>query len=127
MAEMNVELVSPERQVWSGTATSVIVRTVDGDVGILPGHAPLLAQLKEGFSARILQGADEISVALHGGFLSVTRDRVSILAEDAQLAGEIDVANARAVYDQRQQLGDGEESTDTLRARAQLMAAGQGV
>ena len=61
MAEMNVELVAVERQVWSGTATSVIVRTVEGDVGILPGHAPLLAQLKEGFSARIvLTGGEEL-------------------------------------------------------------------
>jgi F-type H+-transporting ATPase subunit epsilon len=128
MAEMNVELVSVERQVWSGPATQVIVRTVEGDVGVLPGHAPLLAELKEGFSARIQEpGGNEISVALHGGFLSVTKDRVSILAEDAQLSGEIDVAAARAVYDEERRHADGEESAEMLRARAQLMAAGHDV
>jgi F-type H+-transporting ATPase subunit epsilon len=125
---MNVELVAVEREVWSGQATSVIVRTVEGDVGILPGHSPLLAQLKEGFSARIiLDGGDEISVALHGGFLSVTKDRVSILAEDAQLASEIDVAKAQADYADAQRHSDGMESAELLRARAQLLAAGHSV
>jgi len=128
MAEMNVELVAVERQVWSGTASSVIVRTVEGDVGILPGHAPLLAQLKEGFSARIvLAGGEELGVALHGGFLSVTKDRVSILAEDAQLSSEIDVAAAQTAYDDAQRRADGEETSDMLRARAQLLAAGRSV
>lgn len=128
MAEMNVELVAVERQVWSGTASSVIVRTVEGDVGILPGHAPLLAQLKEGFSARIvLAGGEELGVALHGGFLSVTKDRVSILAEDAQLASEIDVAEAQSAYAEAQRRADGVETTDVLRARAQLLAAGHSV
>jgi F-type H+-transporting ATPase subunit epsilon len=128
MAEMNVELVAVERQVWSGTATSVIVRTVEGDVGILPGHAPLLAQLKEGFSARIvLDGGEELAVALHGGFLSVTKDRVSILAEDAELVSEIDVAAAQAAYAEERRRADGEETTELLRARAQLLAAGHSV
>ncbi|WP_111765475.1 F0F1 ATP synthase subunit epsilon [Nakamurella deserti] len=128
MAEMNVELVAVERQVWSGTATSVIVRTVEGDVGILPGHAPLLAQLKEGFSARIvLEGGEELGVALHGGFLSVTKDRVSILAEDAQLASEIDVAAAQSDYADAERRANGEETADLLRARAQLLAAGHSV
>ncbi|MEO5835042.1 MAG: F0F1 ATP synthase subunit epsilon [Nakamurella sp.] len=128
MAEMNVELVAVERQVWSGTASSVIVRTVEGDVGILPGHAPLLAQLKEGFSARIIApGGEEIAVALHGGFLSVTKDRVSILAEDAQLGDEVDVAAAQSAYDEAQRRSNGEDTTDLLRARAQLLAAGRSV
>lgn len=128
MAEMNVELVAVERQVWSGTASSVIVRTVEGDVGILPGHAPLLAQLKEGFSARIvLAGGEELGIALHGGFLSVTKDRVSILAEDAQLASEIDVAAAQSAYADAQRRAEGVETTDVLRARAQLLAAGHSV
>lgn len=128
MAEMNVELVAVERQIWSGTASSVIVRTVEGDVGILPGHAPLLAQLKEGFSARIvLADGEEMAVALHGGFLSVTKDRVSILAEDAQLATEIDVAAAQSAYDDAVRRAEGEDTTDLLRARAQLLAVGRSV
>ncbi len=128
MAEMNVELVAADRQVWSGQAASVVVRTVEGDIGILPGHSPLLAQLKEGFSARIIHvDGDETSVALHGGFLSVTKDKVSILAEDAQLASEIDVAEAKAEYAAAQRHADGEETADVLRARAQLLATGHSV
>ncbi len=128
MAEMNVELVAVEGPVWSGQASSVIVRTVEGDIGVLPGHAPLLAQLKEGFSARIiLTGGEEISVALHGGFLSVTKDRVSILAEDAQLGSDIDVAQAQADYAEAQRHAEGMDSAELLRARAQLLAAGHSV
>jgi F-type H+-transporting ATPase subunit epsilon len=128
VAVIDVELVSAERQVWSGSASSVIVRTVEGDIGILPGHAPLLAQLKEGFSARIVEpDGNEITLALHGGFLSVTKDRVSILAEDAQLSGEIDVASARAAYEEARRHDQGTDSAELLRARAQLMAAGHSV
>ncbi|RIJ70270.1 F0F1 ATP synthase subunit epsilon [Nakamurella silvestris] len=121
MAEMRVELVAIEREIWSGVAKSVIARTVEGDIGVLPGHAPLLAQLKEGFSARIiLQDGSELGVAVHGGFLSVTKEKVSILAEDAQLADEIDVNQARAAFNAAE-----EDSDESLRARAQLLAAGQ--
>lgn len=118
---MRVELVAIEREIWSGVAKSVIARTVEGDIGVLPGHAPLLAQLKEGFSARIiLQDGTELGVAVHGGFLSVTKEKVSILAEDAQLADEIDVNQARAAFNAAE-----EDSDESLRARAQLLAAGQ--
>lgn len=128
MAELDVELVAADREVWSGAATSVIVRTVDGDIGILPGHAPLLAQLKEGFAARIIQGGgNEVSVALHGGFLSVTSSKVSILAEDAQLSGEIDAAQARRDYEAARHASEGFESAEMLRARAQLLASGHTV
>jgi len=121
VAEMRVELVAIEREIWSGVAKSVIARTVEGDIGVLPGHAPLLAQLKEGFSARIiLQDGTEMPVALHGGFLSVTKEKVSILAEDAQLADEIDVNEARAVFTAAEA-----DSDESLRAKAQLLAAGQ--
>ena len=121
MAEMRVELVAVEREIWSGMASSVIARTVEGDIGVLPGHAPLLAQLKEGFSARIIQAnGTELGIALHGGFLSVTKEKVSILAEDAQLADEIDVNAARAALQ-----GAEADSDEALRARAQLLAAGQ--
>lgn len=118
---MRVELVAVEREIWSGMASSVIARTVEGDIGVLPGHAPLLAQLKEGFSARIIQAnGTELGIALHGGFLSVTKEKVSILAEDAQLADEIDVNAARAALQ-----GAEADSDEALRARAQLLAAGQ--
>ncbi len=86
---LHVELVSVEREVWSGEAESVVARTTEGEIGILPGHAPLLGQLAEGFDVRILQqGGAELVVNVSGGFLSVTDEGVTILAESATLPGE---------------------------------------
>lgn len=86
---LHVELVSVEREVWSGEASQVIARTTEGEIGILPGHAPLLGQLAEGYDVRIVQsGGGEIAVPVSGGFLSVTDKGVTILAESATLPGE---------------------------------------
>jgi F-type H+-transporting ATPase subunit epsilon len=86
---LHVELVSVEREVWSGEADSVIARTTEGEIGILPGHAPLLGQLADGYDVRILQaGGSELAVHVSGGFLSVTEGGVTILAESATLPGE---------------------------------------
>ena len=86
---LHVELVSVEREVWSGEASTVIARTTEGEIGILPGHAPLLGQLAEGHDVRIAQeGGGELVVTVGGGFLSVTDEGVTILAETATLPGE---------------------------------------
>jgi F-type H+-transporting ATPase subunit epsilon len=86
---LQVELVSVEREVWSGEADMVIARTTVGEIGILPGHEPLLGQLAEGHDVRIMRGgSDEIVVGVTGGFLSVTNEGVTILAEAATLPGE---------------------------------------
>ena len=81
MSSLKVEFVSPEKRVWSGEATSVSARTLDGDLGILPGHTPLLGALVDGLVS--IKGVDgtvsEFNV--HGGFLSVAQNRVSILGE----------------------------------------------
>lgn len=78
---LKVELVSPEKKVWSGDAVSVSARTLEGDLGILTDHAPLLGVLVDGKVT--IKGTDgsvsEFNVA--GGFLSVSNNRVSILAE----------------------------------------------
>jgi F-type H+-transporting ATPase subunit epsilon len=130
VAEMQVELVAVERQLWSGTAQMVVARTVDGDIGVMAGHAPLLAQLREGFAARIMQEDGHVlGIAVHGGFLSVTKAGVTILAEDAQLSDEIDVARARQAYeDAKARGGDAAEAeAEFRRARAQMLAVGQEV
>lgn len=130
MAQMQVDLVAVERQIWSGQAQMVVARTTDGDIGVMPGHAPLLAQLKEGFAARIIEADGSVlGVAVHGGFLSVTKEKVSILAEDAELSDEIDVTQARAAYDSARATGtDSSEQLEELqRARARLLAAGQDI
>ncbi|MGN6607890.1 MAG: F0F1 ATP synthase subunit epsilon [Jatrophihabitans sp.] len=83
---MQVELVSIEKALWSGEAKFVRARTVEGELGILPGHAPLLGQLAEGHPVRIdpVNGAS-ITVNVDGGFLSVRPDGVSVLAESAEV------------------------------------------
>ena len=86
---LHVELVSVEREVWSGEASMVVARTTEGEIGVLSGHAPLLGQLAEGEDVRIQQdNGPEITVNVSGGFLSVTAKGVTILAETATLPGE---------------------------------------
>jgi F-type H+-transporting ATPase subunit epsilon len=78
---LNVELVSPTQQVWSGQATFVSARTIEGDLGVLPGHSPLFGVLVDG--AVSIKGVDGTTKEFNvqGGFLSVSNDRVSILTE----------------------------------------------
>ncbi len=127
MATMQVDLVSVERAIWSGEATGVFARTVEGDLGILPHHAPLLGALEPGRIVRIeREGEDDLRVAVHGGFLSVGKDGVSVLAEMAETADEIDVARARAALDKADaDTPEGAAARD--RALARLRAAGESV
>ncbi len=97
-ATFDVYLVTPEREVWQGEATFLVARGVDGEVGILAGHAPMLIHLA--ISPLFIQTPGErLAAAVDGGFLHVVtgdgRTRVDILAEHAELAHEIDVDRAR--------------------------------
>jgi F-type H+-transporting ATPase subunit epsilon len=83
---MRVAIVSPEQEVWSGEGDMVIARTVDGEIGVWPGHIPLLGVLVPDGTVRVKTGDREIAAAVNGGFLSVTKEGVSILAEQASLA-----------------------------------------
>jgi len=86
MATMRVAVVSPEAEVWSGEAEMVVARTLDGEIGVLPNHIPLLGVLAEEGEVRIHTGEQNVTTAeVHGGFLSVTSDGVSILAERAEI------------------------------------------
>lgn len=128
MAQMQVDLVAVERQIWSGEAQLVVARTTDGDIGVMPGHAPLLAQLREGYAARVVQPDGEvIGIAVHGGFLSVTSTGVTILAEDAEMSNEIDIAHARAEYERARAVGESstEAAEELRRAQARLLAVGE--
>ncbi len=112
---MSVELVAVERQVWSGTATSVFAETTEGELGVLPGHTPLLGELVEGGIVKVTTADGEtVTAAVFGGFLSVTGARVTVLAEAAELADEID---AQAAQDALAQAGSGEDA-DSVRAKA---------
>lgn len=126
MAEalLQVELVSADRVVWSGEASMVIARTSEGDVGVLVGHAPMLAVLVEGV-VEVRADGDEVWVAaVDAGFLSVADDRVSILAERAEMSHEIDLERARHDLERAQSEGeDDEEALEAVRrAEARVRA-----
>lgn len=129
MATLHVELVSVERLLWSGDATMVIARTTEGELGVLPGHAPLLGELAPGGIVRIQQeGGEELVFAVHGGFLSVTEDGVSVLAELAERSDEIDVGRAEQALERARSAGDDDEAAAAAsRAMSRLRAAGQTV
>lgn len=93
MAKLTVEVVAAEKIVFSGDADMVVAPGVEGVLGILPKHAPLLTMLNPG-AVRIKQGDGEIVMAVSGGFLEVNHDRVDILADSAERAEEIDIARA---------------------------------
>ena len=129
MATMHVELVSIEAPVWSGEATAVFGRTTVGDLGILPGHTPLLGALEPGFPVRIDQeGGESLHVAVHGGFLFVHKDHhVSVIAEQAELAADIDAAAAREALGEAERDTGPEAEDRRNRALAQLRAVGEQV
>jgi F-type H+-transporting ATPase subunit epsilon len=124
---MNVELVAPDRKIWSGDAEMVIARTTEGDIGILPNHEPMLGVLVES-PVRIKRGeGDDLVAAVHGGFLSVTRDNVSILAEVVELAEEIDAGRARQSLEGAKSGDDDESKAAARRATARLRTLGESV
>ena len=137
---LHVEVVVADRELWAGEASMVIAKTLEGDIGVLTGHPPVLGILAEGSLVRILDpqggqnGADgaeaggEVTAAVSGGFLSVADDQISILAVDAQLGSEVDRSAARSSLDTALS-GAGsspaEEPGEAKYARAQLRAAGE--
>ncbi|MBO3744559.1 F0F1 ATP synthase subunit epsilon [Streptosporangiaceae bacterium NEAU-GS5] len=137
MAKLRVGVVSPEREIWSGEADMVIAKTVDGEIGIMPNHAPVLGVLVEGGVLRVKRGAEgDLVAAVHGGFLSVADNDVSILAEAAELGDEVDVAAARDALQRAQASIDAgnndaeaeeEARLEAKRARARLRAAGEDI
>jgi F-type H+-transporting ATPase subunit epsilon len=127
VATLQVELVAVERMIWSGEASMVIARTTEGELGVLPGHAPLLGELAPGGVVTIRsQSGEDLVVAAHGGFLSVTERGVSILAETAELSNEIDVERAREALRRAESEGEDPEAVAAARrAQSRLRAAGQ--
>ena len=126
---MQVELVSPERILFSGEADMVIVRTVGGgDVAFLTGHAPFLGALAI-HSARIKRpdGTEE-TAAVHGGFVHVRDNKVIILSDVAELASQIDVERARrakeAAEDKARDVDDAEAQAALQRAVLRVDVAG---
>jgi F-type H+-transporting ATPase subunit epsilon len=141
---LHVELVVPDREIWSGSARMVIAKTHDGDIGLMQSHPPVIGLLAEGSVVRILDAestgsaesgpdaggsraaAGEVVAAVSGGFLSVADNRVSILARQAQLGSEVDTSAVRAELEATGgTAAGGEEPAETRYARARLRAAGE--
>ena len=97
MAEIATELVSVERMLWSGKASSVTAQTTEGEIGVLPGHEPLLGQLVENgvVVIRTAEG-EKLVAAVQGGFLSVSSSKITILADSAVWASEVNTSEAEA-------------------------------
>ena len=123
---LHVALVVPDRELWSGQANMVIAKTLEGDIGVLTGHSPVFGALAEGSIAEIINDEQRVRAAVSGGFLSVADDRVSILAAQAELAGEINVEQTRQeLAAALAEATPGAEDSPAVRyARARLRAAG---
>jgi len=105
MAELNVSLVAVDRKIWSGTASMVVAKTLEGEIGILPRHEPVLALLANSPVRITTTEGKVITAAVLGGFFAVDSDNVSILAESAELSGEIDVDRARLALERAKAAG----------------------
>ncbi|GAU65486.1 ATP synthase subunit epsilon [Streptomyces sp. NBRC 110611] len=109
MAELHVELVAADRQVWSGEASLVVARTSSGDIGVMPGHQPLLGVLQSGpVTIRTTgeSGDGTVVAAVHGGFISFADNKLSLLAEVAELSDEIDVQRAERALERAKSEAD---------------------
>lgn len=120
---LEVAVVSAERSIWSGSATSVVAKTPEGDVGILRGHEPMLALLVEAPLRIELEDGSKILVAVHGGFFSVDSDKVNVIAESAELAQDIDIVRAKAALHRAQANGDSEDLSAVRRAEARIQVS----
>ena len=130
---LHVALVQPEGELWSGEAEMVIARTLDGEIGLLTGHAPVIGILADGSTVTIRRqnpSDPDVYAAVMGGFLSVADDRVSILARQGQLGADVDPAATQAALDQAidaagPAAGGPEEPAEVRYYRALLDAANQ--
>ena len=128
-ATMTVSLVSPEKILFTGEATQVITRILgSGEIAFLPGHAPFLGALTENHTRIwLVEGAEVLDVAVHGGFVQVGHNKVSILSDQAELADQIDrqraaAARERAEEADRRDSADSEAAAALARANARLNA-----
>ncbi|WP_101524912.1 F0F1 ATP synthase subunit epsilon [Nocardioides houyundeii] len=123
-ALLHVELVAADRLVWSGEAKLVIARTIGGDVGILPNHAPMLSVVIEGVVDVQTADGETWVAAVDAGFLSVAENRVSILSERAEMSHEIDLEKARKDLERAHAAGefDDQAAEAVRRAEARIRA-----
>ncbi|MEC0183552.1 F0F1 ATP synthase subunit epsilon [Paenibacillus peoriae] len=123
MSTYLLEIVTPERLVYAEQVNSISVRGSEGDLGILPGHLPLVTPLKIA-PIRIKIGGQTEVIAVNGGFVEVRKDKVVILAESAERSEDIDVERARAARERAElRLQSKQEQIDHHRAEVALQRA----
>jgi F-type H+-transporting ATPase subunit epsilon len=118
MTGIKVDIVTPERIIYSGEADAIIAHGVEGELGILPHHAPLITLLQPG-ELTLRKGEEEVCMAIYGGFLEVRPDRVIVLADAAQRSEEIDVSRAEAAKRWAEQHLADRNSSEVDRAQAE--------
>lgn len=124
MSKMTVEVVTPERVVYSGQAEMVIARGLQGEIGVMPNHVPLVTPLKTAPVRIKTEGDKEVKMAVSGGFMEVRGDKVTILAETAELPGDIDVERAKAAKERAEKrLAEKYAELDVKRAERALQRA----
>ncbi|MFV1989260.1 MAG: ATP synthase F1 subunit epsilon [Acidimicrobiales bacterium] len=126
---LQVEVVSPEQVLYSGECTQVLARTLDGEIGFLTGHAPFLGALGIGVVRLTTMSGDQVSIAVHGGFVEVSNNLVTLLSDVAESGAGIDVERAREAASRATSVlaadSDSDEALDALRrAETRLRAAG---
>jgi len=121
--KIHVDIVSAEKEIYSGTAEMVFAPLVTGEVGILPRHAPLLARMKAG-EVRVRTGTEELSFYVSGGMLEVQPHVVTVLADTAQRAKDLDEAAALKAKERAEEaLRDRKADIDYAKAQAELAEA----
>lgn len=121
---LEVEVVATDRKVWTGEATMVTFSTPIGSVGIMPGHAPLLSVLRDGPVLVRPPEGDDLYIAAHSGFALVDDGKVYIMASSAELASDIDIAQAKSLLEEAEASEDGEGKERALkRAQTRLLVA----
>jgi F-type H+-transporting ATPase subunit epsilon len=123
MSTLRLEIVTPERKVYEKDVNMVVVKGVEGELGILPHHIPLVTPLKVApVKAKI--GNSEEFIAVHGGFMEVRKDKVVILADAAELGTDIDVSRARLAKERAERrLAQKQSDINAQRAEQALMRA----
>jgi len=123
MAKLTLQVISPEKVILERDVDSFVVRALDGDVGVRPGHAPLFTALQEGVM-HVKTGAEDQPMAVMGGFLQVQDNKATVLTEAAELASNIDAARAKQAKERAEsRLTERAMTVDRAGAEASLRRA----
>ena len=123
MAQVKLDIITPERVVYRQPVDMVVARAIDGDIGIMPGHTPLVTALETSV-LKIIKDGEEIPVPISDGFLEVKPDQINVIVRTAELPEEIDVERAREARERAERrLREERARFDETRAQAALERA----